>query len=670
MLLDLRWSPARALGFVVAVGALAACTDDDPTGVQRPATPANVQATATGRTTVRVTYAAVSGATGYVVQRATGAAGGTFASVGSPATTTFDDAGLTTGTTYRYQVAALRGADTSGFSAPVAVTTAGLGAAPANVAVTATGATSVRVAFDAVAGAAGYVVQRAEGPAGAFATVASPAAPPYVDGGLQPATIYRYQVAVIRPGNDTSAYSAPLQVTTGQPGVATAVLTGDITADRTLFPDTVYVLRGFVKVRPPNGQAGPVTLTVLPGTRIVGDTTVAGSTLFVYQGARLNAAGTRQNPIVFTSQRAAGNRKAGDWGGIILIGRARTNRGGAPVSTEGPTETQVVYNQGTDDADDSGTLRYVRIEFAGFAASQDNELNSLSMYAVGSGTTLEYVQVVNGLDDSFEWWGGTVNGRYLVSYEAGDDHFDWTEGYRGRNQFLIALQTYRPPTAAGSAGGASNDPQIFEGDGCQGTGCPAGNASTPFSSPVFANFTVVGPGPNVLPTGGGFGLVVRRGTGGTFLNGVVARMPNRAITIPDTATNNRFTADSLTFRNLLLADNAANFDPAGSTTAFAQAARFATFAVDTLATGVGAGTLFTALPAPGAIPSVETLDWTPAAGAPALLRTGGLATFTGAVAARAGTFVTGTAYRGAADPAGTSKWWEGWTTYPATDPRQ
>jgi hypothetical protein len=275
-----------------------------------------------------------------------------------------------------------------------------------------------------------------------------------------------------------------------------------------------------------------------------------------------------------------------------------------------------------------------------------------------------------GLDDSFEWFGGTVDGRYLVSYEAGDDHFDTSEGYRGRNQFVIGYQTFVPqPNASGSAGGAATDPVFFEADGCSGGGCNNASAfeSTPYSMPVFANFTVVGTGPGVLPTNGGFGLVLRRGTGGTWVNGVVARMGNRAINVRDAFTNTLLTRDSLSLRNIFLAENASNFDPEGSTTAFGQASKFTNFAMDSAAAGTTASSLFLAVPERANAATATALDWTPASGAPAALRTGGLGTFSGAIAARMTNFfggtLSGTAYRGAADPAGTSKWWQGWTSY-------
>src|SRR5690606_29911682 len=166
--------------------------------------------------------------------------------------------------------------------------------------------------------------------------------------------------------------------------------------------------------------------------------------------------------------------------------------------------------------DNSGVLRYVRIEFAGYPTAPNEELNSLTMAAVGAGTTVEYVQVLQGLDDSFEWFGGAVNGKYLVSYEAGDDHFDASEGYVGRNQFLIAFQSVRPEVRPGLSGGVASDPEMMENDGCWAQNCSAGDAnrsaSQPYTVPVFANFTFVGaPEGAWETTGGNYGIMLRRG---------------------------------------------------------------------------------------------------------------------------------------------------------------
>lgn len=455
-----------------------------------------------------------------------------------------------------------------------------------------------------------------------------------------------------------------------------ATIAGSITSSRSLSADTTYVLRGFVYVQ--NGA----TLTIPAGTRLVGDTTALGSALFVMRGARIVANGTEAAPIVMTSQRAAGSRSPGDWGGLVIVGNARANRTGNIIvegsngSVVGADPNGVVYTGGTNDADNSGTLRYVRVEFAGFATLTDAELNSFTFAAVGSGTTLEYLQSVSGLDDSFEWFGGTVDGRFLVSYESGDDHFDGSEGYRGRNQFLIALQsTFLTPRAG--AGAVSTDPQGFEIDGCNGGGCVApagGNAQSAgaadglWNMNMFANFTVVGtPSDVTVPASGGIGMVLRRGTGGYYINGVVARWPRQGISLRDSTSNNRFQVDSLIVRNVYMAENGAlnagaNFDPTG--TNFGQESAFAARNSNIVvgATGTTAASLFTALPALTATSTAASLDWAPAANSP--IATGGLSSFANEprIAARAGTFITPTAYRGAAAPGGT-KWWANWTNY-------
>ncbi|MEO7522175.1 MAG: hypothetical protein ABIW79_10190, partial [Gemmatimonas sp.] len=497
-------------------------------------------------------------------------------------------------------------------------------------------------------------------------------------------------------GNQVSAGSSTYRATvTGSPAAVTSggtvaatvtyalvtnpnvTLTGSIAANRTLFADTTYVIRGFVYV---NSGA---TLTVRPGTRVVGDTTALGSALFVLRGARIVADGTEAQPIVFTSQRSPGNRSPGDWGGLVIVGNARSNRSGSIIvegsngSVIGADPAGVVYTGGTNDGDNSGILRYVRVEFAGYATLPDNELNSFTLAAVGSGTTLEYLQSLAGLDDSFEWFGGTVDGRYLVSYESGDDHFDASEGYRGRNQFLIAFQsTFLTPRAG--AGAVSTDPQGFEVDGCNGGGCTApagGNAQSSgrddglYTMNLFANFTLVGTGQAVtVPTNGGIGMVLRRGTGGYYLNGAVTRFARGAISLRDTTSNNRFLADSLIVRNLYFAESgtlASNnpFDVASATlfgTEAAFAARSSQITVAPAATT--AASLFTSLPTATATTVASQFDWSPSAGSP--LATGGLSSFTfdPKIAARAGSFIVPTPYRGAAAPGG-PKWWANWTNY-------
>ncbi|HEX2190037.1 MAG TPA: fibronectin type III domain-containing protein [Longimicrobiaceae bacterium] len=517
--------------------------------------------------------------------------------------------------------------------------------APASVTVTPISATALRVSFDAVPGATSYTIQRAAA-AGDFATVSTGPQTTFDDTGLQAETSYRYRIAA-SAGSRTSDWSAERTATTSATPVV--AVSANITADRTFYADTVYKLDAFVKVT--NGA----TLTIQPGTVVQGEQL---SALFVLPGAKIMAAGTAEKPIVFTSSRAPGDRKPGDWGGLVLIGRGVINRTGQIAlegtgtnTTSNPTE---YYSNGGNNADDSGTLKYVRIEFAGFGPAQDAELNALTMAAVGSGTTVEYVQTVAGLDDSFEWFGGAVDGKYLVSYEAGDDHFDASEGYTGRNQFMIAFQSTRLDPRAG-AGAFSNDPQGIENDGCadaQGGTCAAGQNSTPFTTPMFANYTLVGTGPGVVGSGGGIGMMLRRGTGGYYVNGIVARWPNAAIAIRDAATGQRIADGDLAIRSLLLADNATTFEGGSGR-----------FTVDLAANAIEVSSAATAslfAGFPTGTPTTAGLDWSPSANSPA--RAGGTGAFTGVLATKAGSFVTGTAYRGAADPNG-PKWWQGWTTY-------
>jgi hypothetical protein len=525
---------------------------------------------------------------------------------------------------------------------------------PTGVSATALSTTSVRVTWSQVAGATSYTVQRAPA-GGAYAAVGTGVTGTfYEDTGLTPGATYGYQVLAAR-GSSLGAASAAVTATTTAEGPKVRTLSGFISAPTTLHADTTYVLSGYVKV------TNAATLTIEPGTRIVGDTTVAGSSLWILRGSKIMAVGTAEKPIVFTSQRAAGSRKPGDWGGIVIVGNAPINRTANPIFTEGPVGAAENYAGGAAFNDNSGVLRYVRVEFAGYDVSNGGgqELNSISSYAVGRGTTYDYVQSMAGLDDSFEFFGGAVDVRHMVSYEAGDDHYDWTEGYRGRGQFLIALQTTVIQPRAGT-GTVSSDPRGFEGDGCENDKAGCTYANTPYSSPVWANFTVIGPGAGVFTPTDGSGAVLRRGTAGTLVNGVIARWPGVGISIRDAETKALLDADSLTVRNLVLSDNGSNFEAAG--TNFGSVLADGTRGIRTVA---GVTALFTALPAAGAAPTLATLDWRPAAGG--ALATGALASFAGtAIDGRTksyfGADMPATAYVGAADPAA-AKWWEGWTVY-------
>lgn len=525
-------------------------------------------------------------------------------------------------------------------------------ASPSNVVATATGPYQVTVTFGTVSGASGYVVERAEGAVSSsptFTQVGTTTTGSFTDDGVQPSRTYHYRVAAVS-GTRQSGFSPAVTVSTPQEGPKAAVISTDITSDRTLYADTVYTLRGFIKV-----PAG-VTLHIQPGTRIEGDYNTLGSSLFILRGGRIMACGTADQPIVFTSSRPAGQRMPGDWGGLILVGNASINRGD-PTNLEGtgtgPTNPALNYGGGTNDADSSGELCYVRVEFAGYATAPDAELNAFTFAAVGSGTRAEYLQALSGLDDHFEWFGGTVDHKYLISYESGDDHFDAAEGYRGRAQFMIAYQS-KVLTPRAGAGNVSSDPQGFEVDGCAGANCVDGQTSQPYNTPMWANFTLVGTGPGVVDaTSGGYGMVIRRGTGGYYVNGIVARWPKGALSLRDATTEARMAAGDLMIQNVLSVENATLLH----TSSFASASYDTT--ANNFQSEVGAAaSLFNLLPTDPT--NGAQFDWSPSPSSPA--RTGGLAQFTGAMATKAGSFIAPTSYRGAADPNG-PRWWEGWTYY-------
>ncbi len=541
--------------------------------------------------------------------------------------------------------------------------------APTGVAGTSPSPTSIRVTWTAVAGATSYEVERVTGATGGtFAPAGTATATELVVTGLSPETDYRFRVRALR-----NAEQGPFstEATVRSASRTTVQVSADITTNTNWTADNIYQLTRIISV------ANGATLTIAPGTRIIGAPITAGqapavTALIVLRGARINAVGTAAAPIIMTSAAADGQRFPGDWGGLIIVGNAASNRTGRTV-VEGPAPADTIsWNGGTNDADNSGDYRYVRVEFAGAAAILNVELNSFSMYAVGRGTRMEFLQAIRGLDDMFEWFGGTVDSRNLVSYESGDDHFDAAEGHRGRHQFLIALQTGpRVQPRPGNPGALSSEQSGFEVDGCGATSgsCAQGFNSTPYNMPVFANFTVVGPGAGILPArpngDGGLGANIRRGTGGVWMNGVLARWPEAAFSIFDPETNTRITEDSLNIRNLVLADNARDYDAAGATNRFGTADKFANNGMRS--TTAATNTLFVNVPAATvSIANNFAFDWRPATGS--ILATGGTgATLPGRIGTRVtnyfGGTMAGTTYVGAIDPASTAQWYAGWTTY-------
>lgn len=239
------------------------------------------------------------------------------------------------------------------------------------------------------------------------------------------------------------------------------------TGNQTLAKGT-YTLKGWVYI------ADGAELTIPAGTIIKGDKSTMAA-LIVERGGKLHATGTATQPIVFTSAQDAGSRRPGDWGGVILCGYAANNQ--TEMQIEGGPRTK---HGGSDDSDDSGELQYVRIEFAGYPFEKDKEINGLTLGSVGSGTTIDHVQVSYSNDDSFEWFGGAVNAKYLIAYKGWDDDFDTDNGFSGNVQYGLVIRD-------------SQIADISQSNGFESDNNASGSTATPYTTATFSNISFIGP---------------------------------------------------------------------------------------------------------------------------------------------------------------------------------
>jgi hypothetical protein len=403
------------------------------------------------------------------------------------------------------------------------------------------------------------------------------------------------------------------------------IITGTISTSR-LYVKGKYILKGYVYVT--NGA----TLTFEPGCVIQGDITEKGA-LIIERGAKLVASGTRDNPIVFTSGKAAGSRAPGDWGGIILLGKAPTNRPLDPAPViEGGVGRQ--YG-GTDPLDESGILRYVRIEFAGIAAEPGSEINGLTCGGVGSGTIIENVQVSYGNDDAYEFFGGTVNAKNLVAFSTADDDFDFDFGYTGKIQFAISS---RKPDFV-DAGDAGN------GIECDNDG--SGTLAIPRTRPQLSNFTIVGPN-NAAGTAANHNYSNRWRRAAQFVlrNSILVGHPDAGFSLESDATINDYYVNNVSeFKNNLVHANASIYRSGNA--AIATAAQLQAKAeADGCITYTDPATMGLGNPFFSTTP-----NFLPASGSPAL---------SGASFAGMNSFFTSTTYRGAF---GTVNWTAAWTNW-------
>ncbi|MBO0343249.1 MAG: multidrug transporter [Allomuricauda sp.] len=291
--------------------------------------------------------------------------------------------------------------------------------------------------------------------------------------------------------NDSSVTNNTTNNTTGGGGEETTTvnLSGVYTSDLALDPDVEYIVTGPVLI------AEGATLTVPAGMTVKAEPVGVNAYIAIQQGARIVANGTSANPIVFTSNAASPS--SGNWGGIVLCGRAPINSTADGSVDTATTEVGGLSYGGNTPADDSGSLQYVRIEYAGGAIDGNAELNGLSVYAVGTGTTIDYVEVYEGSDDGFEFFGGTVEASHLVVVNSEDDSIDWTEGFRGALTDVYVQH------------GTSHD-KAFE---CDGYNTDFSNEGGYYSAPTVTNVTIVG-----VNDGTSEAIRLRAGTQGTFTN--------------------------------------------------------------------------------------------------------------------------------------------------------
>lgn len=425
------------------------------------------------------------------------------------------------------------------------------------------------------------------------------------------------------------------------------ILSGKINTDRTLKSGNTYKLRGIVYV------VDGAKLTIEPGVIIQGEKSSRG-TLVITRGTQLLANGTVDKPIIFTSDAAT--PAMGDWGGIVILGRAKTNSSYNGTAGLGEIEGGVNNSEGlglyggADDNDNSGILKYVRIEYPGYAFLPDKELNGLTMGGVGKGTVIDYVQVSNAADDSFEWFGGSVDCKHLIAYKGLDDDWDMDNGFSGRVQFGISMRDSSIADISNSNG--------FEIDNDAG-----GSSLLPQTSAVFSNMTVIGPRATLTNLGNSNfrrAMHTRRNSAVSIFNSIIMGWPigwnlDAGLGTP-TDLNYSGATPKAFVANTILAGNNTQFTytasasaPTGWTTTDLQNYFNRAGGGNNVLTNAADVILNAAFKHDG------SADWNPAAGSPALSG----AEFSNSKVSNS--FFTSTTYRGACASGDT--WWKTWTRF-------
>ncbi len=441
-------------------------------------------------------------------------------------------------------------------------------------------------------------------------------------------------------------------VTSGNGGGTTEnlVLEGRITENKTLKASNTYKLRGLVYVT--NGAI----LTIEPGTKIVGEAGKNGG-LIITRSCKIIADGTAAKPIVFTSEAA--NPQRGDWAGVVILGNAPTNASFNGVAGIGEIEGGINNSDGLglygtpatqaqNPSDNSGILRYVRIEYAGYAFLPDKEINGLTFAGVGNQTIVDYVQVSYANDDSFEWFGGTVNCTHLISYKTLDDDFDTDNGFNGKVQFGISVRDSSVADISKS--------EAFESDNDAN-----GSSLLPQTSAVFSNMTVMGPKATLLNVGNSlfsWGAQIRRNSSLSLFNSIIMGYPvGLYIDATKGVPTDNNIPNSLAVQNTIIAGcptpvlysitGNANIPLVPNTTTTITA----WFNTATYGNSILTNTTDVGLIAPF---SYANPDFNPAAGSPAA----GGATFTHP---KVSTGFANVSYKGAC--AVGDSWWKGWTKF-------
>jgi hypothetical protein len=441
----------------------------------------------------------------------------------------------------------------------------------------------------------------------------------------------------------------------------TITLQGRINADTILRKQNTYIIKGIVYI------VGNKTLTIEAGTVIKGSYNGSDvASLVITRGSKIMAQGTPTEPIVFTS--ASANPQAGDWGGLVICGKAAIN------SSFNGTQGLLQLEGGIDNAsgdglagsgdavapnpinnDNSGVLSYVRIEYAGYAFQPDKEINSLTLAGVGSGTQIDHVQVSYAKDDAFEFFGGTVNAKYLIAWKTQDDDFDTDNGYSGKVQFGLVIRD--------SVIADISNSEAFESDNN-----PTGASVNPKTTAIFSNITAIGPKATLNNTGSSLfrgGAHIRRNSGISIFNSIIIGWPRGIEIDGTTGTSTAFNIEDSTIRlrNNTLAGNGVNTRFVGTPgNTINSDAAFASWFTNPF---YGNDVLPNAADAKLIQPfNYSAPDPTPFAGSNGNQRILSGGNFTDAKFTGDTFFDKSITFRGAIAPAGSeSTWWKGWTVF-------